>query len=108
MARLPAAARHRARLLQREAGLPRLSRFDDVRAAARDHETYLSFEGIDIDDTATAMSAPGFLPDIDNPRHDQLRRIASDLSWPVPHAVFFDVLGLPTTGSDREDPVLDL
>ena len=116
-----------------------LSRFEDVRAAARDHETYLSFEGIDIDDTATDMSAPGFLPDIDNPRHDQLRRIvqrtfvprtiarleddvrrvvtglvdrfaargtadlAQELSWPTPYAVFFDVLGLPTTGSARED-----
>ncbi|MGD9986855.1 cytochrome P450 [Pseudonocardia sp.] len=118
-----------------------LSRFEDVRAAARDHETYLSFEGIDIDDTAKDMSAPGFLPDIDNPRHDQLRRIvqrtfvprtiakleddvrrvvtglvdrfadtgtadiAQDLAWPIPYAVFFDVLGLPTTGSDREDLV---
>ena len=116
-----------------------LSRFEDVRAAARDHETFLSFEGIDIDDTAKDMSSPGFLPDIDNPRHDQLRRIvqrsflprtiakleddvrrvitglvdrfadagtadiAQDLSWPIPYAVFFDVMGLPTTGSDRED-----
>jgi cytochrome P450 len=118
-----------------------LSRFEDVRAAARDSATYLSFEGIDIDDTAKDMSAPGFLPDIDNPRHDQLRRIvqrtfiprtiakleddvrrvvtglvdrfadageadiAQDLAWPIPYAVFFDVLGLPTTGSDREDLV---
>lgn len=116
-----------------------LSRFDDVRAAARDHETYLSYQGIDIDDTAKDMSSPGFLPDVDNPRHDQLRRIvqrsflprtvaklehdvrrvvtdlvdrfadtgtadlAQELSWPIPYAVFFDVLGLPSTGSDRED-----
>jgi cytochrome P450 len=120
-------------------GFVALSRFEDVRAAARDHEAYLSFEGIDIDDTAKDMSAPGFLPDIDNPRHDQLRRIvqrtflpraiakleddvrrvvtglvdgfvdsgaadlARDLSWPIPYAVFFDVLGLPAGGSDRED-----
>jgi cytochrome P450 len=120
-------------------GFCALSRFDDVRAAARDHATYLSFEGIDIDDTAKDMSAPGFLPDIDNPRHDQLRRIvqrtflpraiakleddvrrvvdglvdrfvdagsadlAQDLSWPIPYAVFFDVMGLPESGSDRED-----
>jgi cytochrome P450 len=118
-----------------------LSRFEDVRGAARDHETFLSFEGIDIDDTAKDMSSPGFLPDVDNPRHDQLRRIvqrsflprtiakleddvrrvitglvdrfadegeadiAQDLSWPIPYAVFFDVLGLPVTGSDREDLV---
>jgi cytochrome P450 len=120
-------------------GFCALSRFEDVRAATRDHQTYLSFEGIDIDDTAKDMSAPGFLPDIDNPRHDQLRRIvqrtflpraiarleddvrrvvtglvdrfadagtadlAQDLSWPIPYAVFFDVLGLPESGSDRAD-----
>ena len=52
-----------------------LSRFEDVRAAATDPETFLSFEGIDIDDTAKEQSGPGFLPDIDNPRHDQLRKI---------------------------------
>ena len=52
-----------------------LSRFEDVRAAATDHETFLSFEGIAIDDTAKDQSGPGFLPDIDNPRHDQLRKI---------------------------------
>ena len=52
-----------------------LSRWEDVRAAATDHDTFLSFEGIDIDATATDQSGPGFLPDIDNPRHDQLRKI---------------------------------
>src|SRR5215213_4591664 len=52
-----------------------LSRWEDVRAAATDHDTFLSFEGIDIDATATDQSGPGFLPDVDNPRHDQLRRI---------------------------------
>ena len=52
-----------------------LSRFEDVRAAATDPQTFLSFEGIDIDDTAKDQSGPGFLPDIDNPRHDQIRRI---------------------------------
>jgi cytochrome P450 len=52
-----------------------LSRFEDVRDAARDPETFKSFEGIDIDDTAKDQSGPGFLPDIDNPRHDQLRGI---------------------------------
>lgn len=118
-----------------------LSRFDDVRAAARDHQSYLSFEGIDIDDTAKDMSSAGFLPDIDNPRHDQLRRIVQrtflprsiaklehdvrqvitglvdrfadtgqadigqDLSWPIPYAVFFDLLGLPLTGPDRANLV---
>jgi cytochrome P450 len=52
-----------------------LSRFDDVRAAATDPDTFRSFEGIDIDDTAKDQSGPGFLPDVDNPRHDQLRRL---------------------------------
>jgi cytochrome P450/ferredoxin-NADP reductase len=52
-----------------------LSRFADVRAAATDPQTFLSFEGIDIDDTAKDQSGPGFLPDIDNPRHDQIRRM---------------------------------
>ena len=52
-----------------------LSRFDDVRAAALDPETYLSFEGIDIDDTAKDQNPPGFLPNVDNPRHDQIRRV---------------------------------
>jgi cytochrome P450 len=52
-----------------------LSRFEDVRAAALDPDTFCSFEGIDIDDTAKDQSGPGFLPDLDNPRHDQLRRI---------------------------------
>ena len=52
-----------------------LSRFEDVRAAAMDPQTFLSYEGIDIDDTAKDQSGPGFLPDIDNPRHDQIRRM---------------------------------
>ena len=52
-----------------------LSRFEDVRAAATDPQTFLSYEGIDIDDTAKDQSGPGFLPDIDNPRHDQIRRM---------------------------------
>jgi cytochrome P450/ferredoxin-NADP reductase len=52
-----------------------LSRFEDVRDAVLDPTTYLSFEGIDIDDTAKDQSGPGFLPDLDNPRHDQIRRV---------------------------------
>ncbi len=52
-----------------------LSRFEDVRGAATDPETFLSFEGIDIDDTAKDQSGPGFLPDLDNPRHDQVRAL---------------------------------
>ena len=52
-----------------------LSRWDDVRAAAIDHETFLSYEGIDLDATATDQGGPGFIPNIDNPRHDELRSV---------------------------------
>jgi cytochrome P450 len=62
-----------------------LSRWDDVRAAALDSDTYLSFEGIDIDATATEQSGPGFLPDIDNPRHDELRKIVQP--WFLPRRI---------------------
>ncbi len=109
-----------------------LSRFDDVRAAALDPSLFLSYQGIDIDDTAKDQSGPGFLPDLDNPRHDQVRAVvqpwflprriaqqeesiravvrglidpwrtrgtvdvASELAWPMPNEVFFNVLGLPS------------
>jgi cytochrome P450 len=112
-------------------------RFEDVRAAALDHDTYLSFEGIDLDDTGKQAGA-GNLPDIDNPRHDQLRGIvqrhfmprsiakleedvtsvtsslvdrfidrgtadiAQELSWPIPYQVFFNILGLPVDGPERD------
>jgi cytochrome P450 len=69
-----------------------LSRFDDVRAAATDPETFLSRDGIDIDDTAKDQSGPGFLPDVDNPRHDQVRKVVQ------PHF-------LPRRIAAREDAV---
>ncbi len=69
-----------------------LSRFEDVRAAATDPETFLSYEGIDIDDTAKDQSGPGFLPDIDNPRHDELRAVIQP---------FF----LPRRIAEREDAI---
>jgi 2-polyprenyl-6-methoxyphenol hydroxylase-like FAD-dependent oxidoreductase len=69
-----------------------LSRFEDVRAAVTDPETFLSFEGIDIDDTAKDQSGPGFLPDIDSPRHDQIRRIVQPQL-------------LPNRVAEREDAV---
>ena len=53
-----------------------LSTFEDVRAALHDPETYLNFQGVDIDDFEQEQSAfPGMLPNIDNPRHDQLRAV---------------------------------
>ncbi len=69
-----------------------LSRFEDVRAAATDPQTFLSHEGIDIDDTAKDQSGPGFLPDLDNPRHDQVRQIIQP---------FF----LPRRIAEREDAI---
>ncbi|MFV0460713.1 MAG: cytochrome P450 [Actinomycetales bacterium] len=69
-----------------------LSRFEDVRAAALDPQTFLSFEGIDIDDTAKDQSGPGFLPDLDNPRHDEVRQIIQP---------FF----LPRRIAEREDAI---
>jgi cytochrome P450 len=62
-----------------------LSKWEDVRAAALDPETFRSFEGIDIDDTAKDQSGPGFLPDIDNPRHDLLRKIVQP--WFLPRRI---------------------
>ncbi|WP_194396391.1 cytochrome P450 [Microbacterium atlanticum] len=51
-----------------------LSRFADVRAALKNHEDLLNFQGVDIDDFEQEQSSfPGMLPNIDNPRHDQLR-----------------------------------
>jgi cytochrome P450 len=69
-----------------------LSRFDDVRAAVTDPDTFLSRDGIDIDDTAKDQSGPGFLPDVDNPRHDQVRQVVQ------PHF-------LPRRIAAREDAV---
>ena len=60
-----------------------LSRFDDVRATATDPDTFASRDGIDIDDTAKDQSGPGFLPDVDNPRHDQVRWVAQPHSLPI-------------------------
>jgi len=60
-----------------------LSRFEDVRAAATDPATFLSFEGIDIDDTAKDQSGPGFLPDIDTPATTSCGRSSSPTSCPA-------------------------
>ena len=52
-----------------------LTRFDDVRNAVRDPDTFRSYEGMDIDDTALEQAPPGSLPNMDNPRHDDVRRV---------------------------------
>ncbi len=59
-----------------------LSRFEDVRAAITDPDTFLSFEGMDIDDSALEQAPPGSLPNMDNPRHDDIRRIVQPFFLP--------------------------
>jgi cytochrome P450 len=58
-----------------------LSRFEDVRPALMDPETFRSFEGMDIDDTGKDQKGPGSLPDMDNPRHGQIRRLVQPFSY---------------------------
>ena len=62
-----------------------VSRFDDVRAVLTDPDTFRSFEGMDIDDTEQDQAGPGSLPNMDNPRHDQIRRIVQP--WFLPRRV---------------------
>ncbi len=59
-----------------------LTRFEDVRAAILDPDTFRSFEGMDIDDSALEQAPPGSLPNMDNPRHDQIRRIVQPYFLP--------------------------
>jgi cytochrome P450 len=59
-----------------------LSRFEDARAVLMDPATFRSFEGMDIDDTGKDQKAPGSLPDMDNPRHDQIRKIVQPYFLP--------------------------
>jgi cytochrome P450 len=69
-----------------------LSRWDDVRSAALDPETFLSYEGIDLDATATEQGGPGFLPNVDNPRHDQVRGIVQPPMLPRRMAAYEDTI----------------
>jgi cytochrome P450 len=63
-----------------------LTRFDDVRSVLLDPDLYRSFEGMDIDDTfSEQMASGGSLPNIDNPRHDQIRAIVQP--WFLPRRV---------------------
>ena len=50
-----------------------LSRFEDVRNAARDWRTFSSAEGMDID--APRWAGAGAITDLDPPRHDLLRNV---------------------------------
>jgi cytochrome P450 len=59
-----------------------LTRFEDVRTAITDPDTFRSFEGMDIDDSALEQAPPGSLPNMDNPRHDEIRRIVQPYFLP--------------------------
>src|SRR6201994_4806633 len=59
-----------------------LTRFEDVRSAILDPDTFRSFEGMDIDASALEQAPPGSLPNMDNPRHDQVRRIVQPYFLP--------------------------
>ncbi|MCM0620865.1 cytochrome P450/oxidoreductase [Nocardioides bruguierae] len=62
-----------------------LSRFEDVRTAILDADTFRSFEGMDLDDTAHMQLGPGSLPNTDNPRHDKIRAIVQP--WFTPRRI---------------------
>ncbi len=85
-----------------------LSRFEDVRAAILDADTFRSFEGMDIDDTEVEQSGPGSLPNMDNPRHDEIRSIVQP--WFLPRRIGAHedsvrgvVRGLSAKWRDRRD-----
>src|SRR5918997_1249969 len=59
-----------------------LTRFDDVRAAALDADTFRSFEGMDIDDSRLEQVPPGSIGSMDNPRHDQVRSVVQPYFLP--------------------------
>ena len=59
-----------------------LTRFDDVAAAALDSDTFRNFEGMDIDATGEQTNAGNFAY-MDNPRHDQIRRIVQPFFQPA-------------------------
>jgi cytochrome P450 len=62
-----------------------LTRFEDVRAAMLGADTFRSFEGMDIDDTEAEQAGPGSLPNMDNPRHDEIRGIVQP--WFLPRRI---------------------
>ena len=59
-----------------------LTRFEDVRAAALDADTFLSFEGMDVDDSRFEQVPPGSIGSMDNPRHDQVRKVVQPYLLP--------------------------
>jgi cytochrome P450/ferredoxin-NADP reductase len=83
-----------------------LTRFEDVRAAALDADTFRSFEGMDIDDSRLEQVPPGSIGSMDNPRHDQVRQVVQPYFLPRRVAALEDgiravVRDLVTSWRDR-------
>jgi len=84
-----------------------LSRWDDVVAAALDWDAFRNFEGMDIDDTGEQTSA-GNIAHMDNPRHDQVRRIVQPFFQPrrlaaQDHPIRQAIRGLVARWGDRTE-----
>jgi cytochrome P450 len=69
-----------------------LSRFADVQSAARDWRTFSSEPGVDLDDTAGAIST-GSIIDSDPPDHDSLRAVVNSAFTPQVIAGLEDFVG---------------
>ena len=59
-----------------------LTRYEDVRPALLDANTFRSFEGMDIDDSRMEQNPPGSIGNMDNPRHDQVRKVVQPYFLP--------------------------
>jgi cytochrome P450 len=58
-----------------------VSRYDDVRAYARDWEVFSSRDGVDLSGSV-GLAGPGGFLDMDPPRHDHLRKMVRDRFTP--------------------------
>ncbi|MET0952562.1 MAG: cytochrome P450 [Aeromicrobium sp.] len=74
-----------------------LSRYDDVRAALLDPETFKNHPGIDLDAT-NDQGGDGNIPNLDNPRHDEIRNVVQRLFMPRSIAKLEDDVRRITTG----------
>lgn len=59
-----------------------LSRFDDVRTASRDWETFSNAGGVDLDELGRLVFGPGDFLDMDPPEHDELRAVVKSRFTP--------------------------
>ena len=74
-----------------------LSRYDDVRGALLDPETFINHPGIDLDAT-NDQGGEGNIPNLDNPRHDEIRNVVQRLFMPRNIATLEDDVRRITTG----------